>query len=202
MSKDYSEDMEEDQIKNWQFQQTKMNKSLNELIQNLNYDKSPNSKFNSTNDPRDLELTNLEADLDIKNNSQNLSSADFKRYLEDLKRSYLEKLAFSCPPKITKKISANYQIDLNQQTENSNKLKSVENLSNLLTKKYDFFSNETNSARRTLFDDNKSRSDMCEKKSVIIEENNAEVFFYQFFCLFFKNFILSRSFLTLKFCPD
>lgn len=174
MSKDYGEEVEEDQIKNWEFQQTKMNKSLNELIQNLSYDKSPSSKNNSTSGPRDLELTNLEADLDAKNNS---SSADFKRYLDDLKRSYLEKLAFSCPPKISKKMSTNYHIDPNQQTENGNKLKSVENLSNLLTKKYDFFPNEINSARRTLFDDSKkSQSETCEKKSLIIEENNAEVF--------------------------
>ncbi|RMZ95159.1 pericentriolar material 1 isoform X1, partial [Brachionus plicatilis] len=172
--KDYGEDIEEDQIKNWQFQQTKMNKSLNELIQNLNYGKSPNSKNDTSSGPRDLELTNLEADADLKNSSQ--SAAEFKRYLEDLKRSYLEKLAFSCPPKITKKIST-LQSDANDQSsiDNNNKLKSVENLSNFLKKKSDLYANETNSARRALFNDkNKSQEETSDKKSLLIDQNSAE----------------------------
>lgn len=183
LCKDYSREMEEDQIKNWEYQQTKMNKSLNELIQNLNYGKSPNSKSNSNNDPKDLELTNLEADSEPKSSSKNSSAAEFKRYLDDLKRSYLEKLAFSCPPKITKK-NSNVHSDSNScaQIENNNRLKSLENLNNLLTKNYD--SIDSSSARRALFND-KTQEEAMKKKIVIAEENSAEVDLFKFKLFYF-----------------
>ncbi|CAF0749445.1 unnamed protein product [Brachionus calyciflorus] len=129
--------------KNWDYHQAKMNRSLNDFIQNLSYDsKSPKSNL------RDFDMGCLDNERDFETRTQlnqNSTTVEFKKYLEELKRNYLEKLTFSCPPKLTKNTS-------NKSTgqEINSKLKSVENLSNFLR------SDSSSSAKRTLLYDEKS----------------------------------------------
>lgn len=108
--------------KKWDMNQIQMNQSLNEFMKS--FQKSSKRSLAEAN----LDITNLDEDdvayenklqykagnssnLDINNKSNlsnnedlldgNSTTAEFRKYLNDLKRNYLEKLTFSCPSKLT-----------------------------------------------------------------------------------------------------
>lgn len=152
----------------------RMNQSLKEFM------KSINTNNKSTADTN-LDITNLDEDESIKpagrysnddlnenTLNSNSTTAEFRKYLEDLKKNYLEKLTFSCPSKLVQSASSSF--DRVVTTNNNNvdmKLKSVENINNLIARKVSatpvtsFNSNSNNNininqARRSLFFDKKS----------------------------------------------
>ena len=84
------------------------------------------------------------------------TTMEFRKYLDDLKKSYLEKLTFSCPSKptntaTTTTITTTNNNKANNQSQNQQRLKSVENINNLLTKN---LTNTASNARKSLFTEN------------------------------------------------
>ena len=151
-----------------------MNQSLNEFMKTIQ--KSSNKSLTEPN----LDITNLDEEELVYNAkppafeynyntarkvadesenvndsglNSNSTTAEFKKYLDDLKKNYLEKLTFSCPSKLA--TSMNKEGLLNRKNLN---LKSVENVSNLLPRSTPLTSlgNCTNmNTRRSLFFDEK-----------------------------------------------
>jgi len=72
-----------------------MNQSLNDFMKNVQSSNATHTTMSG------LEKT----DSDDYNNSAQVNpestTAEFKKYLDELKKNYLEKLTFSCPPKLT-----------------------------------------------------------------------------------------------------
>ena len=94
---------------------------------------------------------------DSKSNQLNPNSttAEFKRYLDDLKKNYLEKLTFSCPSKLAPpQPRTNFA---------NNRLKSVENINNLISKANN---NTLTQARRSLLFDTKSLENIEEEEQL------------------------------------
>ncbi len=56
------------------------------------------------------------------------TTAEFKKYLDELKRNYLEKLTFSCPPKLTE---SRQSATPNLNTKSTNNATSLVNSSNI-----------------------------------------------------------------------
>ena len=103
----------------------RMNQSLNEFMKSMNksttdtnlditnLDEEESVVYSSKQDIYNQSIQRLlSTDESIANTSEsnnlnaNSSTAEFKKYLEDLKRNYLEKLTFSCPSKMTQLQSA------------------------------------------------------------------------------------------------
>lgn len=80
----YGNEIEEIREKNWSFNQTRMNQSLNELIQSMNINRG------ISNGKNDLDITDIDDEqLNLSTNvilNENSSTMEFKKYLEDLKR--------------------------------------------------------------------------------------------------------------------
>ena len=173
-----------------------MNQSLNEFIKtiqnssssksltepNLNitnldeeelvYAKPPAFEYNYNNTTRkatdELENAN-ESGL-----NSNSTTAEFKKYLDDLKKNYLEKLTFSCPSKLA--ASMDKEVLLNRKNLN---LKSVENVSNLLPRNTPLTSlgNCTNlNTRRSLFLNEKNQQLEEEKPFKAVATNTDSMF--------------------------
>jgi len=68
------------------------NQSIQRLL-SKNDTGSANSNQNEDDD--------VEEDTEEKTLNSNSTTAEFKKYLEDLKKNYLEKLTFSCPSKVS-----------------------------------------------------------------------------------------------------
>jgi len=82
--------------------------------------------------------------------TSNSSTIEFKKYLDELKKNYMDKLTYSCPSKLPDSTGAQSK----KQKTNENKLQSTENISNL-AKKVDLLNNHStrinnDSVRRSL----------------------------------------------------
>lgn len=166
-----------------------MNQSLNEFMRTLGSQNNKSPLNKSTTDPN-LDITNLDEDDSVVyqnpsatrallnsnvNASQsqesnmsdskptlnaNSSTAEFKKYLDDVKKNYLEKLTFSCPSKVSYKPNSIQNTTTTSTTNNnvSYKLKSVENINSLLASRatpVTSLLNQANPARRSLFFDSR-----------------------------------------------
>jgi hypothetical protein len=151
-------------MKSLQNSSTKQQKATNNNLEIINLDEEddyvcyakPNPSY-SNNKENDYETNTL-----INPNS---TTAEFKKYLDDLKKNYLEKLSFSCPSKsVTIANKASY---LNRK--NDFDLKSAENLSNT-----------TSIVKRCLFqkevEEDKNEENENENKS--LNFTNDSVIFY------------------------
>ena len=162
-----------------------MNQSLTDLMRTLNKNPSPSSKLNQT---PNLDITNLDDEQATTTQlDPSSSTSEFKKYLEDLKKNYLEKLTFSCPSKLTASLgsatannnsrSSDLNGLLNENNSNSyaNKLNSAENINNLLKKVQPINANVNNSVstanvrRSLLFDSNEDKL----TKSLNMKLNNS-----------------------------
>ena len=141
-----------------------MNQSLTDLMKTFSSKNSPpSSKLNQT---PNLDITNLDDEQVGASNTQldpGSSTSEFKKYLEDLKKNYLEKLTFSCPSKLATSLGSTAANDNKRSNDLSeNRLKSAENISNLLKKvQPNNASSSTAGAnanvRRSLFDSNEDK---------------------------------------------
>lgn len=145
----------------------RMNQSLNEFMKSMNksttdtnlditnLDEEESVVYSSKQDIYNQSIQRLlSTDESIANTNEsnnlnaNSSTAEFKKYLEDLKRNYLEKLTFSCPSKMTQSQSA----PLDRMNQSS--MKSSEH--NLMTRNTPITSlNQHSNIRRSLFFDSK-----------------------------------------------
>ena len=81
-----------------------MSDNLNELIRKIKL-KKESSQSSDLNKSMDQQQQQQQNDLNesfspSKPLDENSSTAEFRKYLDDLKKSYLEKLTFSCPSKL------------------------------------------------------------------------------------------------------
>ena len=178
----------------------RMNQDLNELINAFNKSNSfSNNEAKSsktqtllnldltdlnelesiTNDERD-ETENEEASYDDERSPKsrtqnpldhNSSTMEFRKYLEDLKKNYLEKLTFSCPPKLQPQQQSSMATSRSTNTNWQNsKLKSTDNVG-----KFD-------SARRSLFCDsaavegNKNCNNLNKSSSSLVKNESLNDF--------------------------
>jgi hypothetical protein len=123
------------------FGQESASRSKTQNILNLDLDLTSQDDYETTtNDENDEHETTTPNEEDMSSPSvrvldQNSSTMEFRKYLEDLKRNYLEKLTFSCPPKLQPKTLSN-KVSMAKPTASTftaqlthpNKLKSVENV--------------------------------------------------------------------------
>ena len=83
--------------------QIRMNQSLNEFMKSM---QRTSNRSLAANADASLDITSLDEDLTDRSAGQVLdgssTTAEFKKYLDDLKKNYLEKLTFSCPSKPTR----------------------------------------------------------------------------------------------------
>ena len=108
----------------------------------------------------------LQAGPSAKNDhlDHNSSTDEFRKYLDDLKKNYLDKLSFSCPSKVTAPQDAESKL-----YSGTDKLKSSENVMNLIKKARladqatDSGISSSFSARRSLFFDQNSGGDKANK---------------------------------------
>lgn len=109
-----------------------MNQSLNEFM------KSMQKPLDKSLTDANLDITNLDEEETVfsarpqkvsftkpedKAVNPDSTTAEFKKYLDDLKKNYLEKLTFSCPSKLTESRAA-------LMNKNNSHMKSVQNISN------------------------------------------------------------------------
>lgn len=150
-----------------------MSDNLNELIRKIKL-KKESSQSSDLNKSMDQQQQQQQNDLNesfspSKPLDENSSTAEFRKYLDDLKKSYLEKLTFSCPSKLlsnslnlTDMRKSKFAMEKNNYNDNGISLRSSENIHNLLlnnnSNKPTLFSDGTNVRRSLLYDYNKNDS--------------------------------------------
>lgn len=129
-----------------------MNQSLNEFMKDIQRTPGRSTVASDANlDITNLDTTNLEdesAAVD-KNGGQKLNgsstTAEFKKYLDELKKNYLEKLTFSCPSKPSRSALRSLE---NRELEN-----------------YGALTNSNVNTRRSLYFDNKPAEGQVEQST-------------------------------------
>jgi len=166
----------------------RMNQSLKEFMKTMNKS-STDTNIELTNldeddiikSPNSYSLNNKYDDHELKKNTLNSNSttAEFRKYLEDLTKDYLEKLTFSCPSKLIQSASSSFERVYNQKEDM--KLKSVENINNLISRKVlatpvtSYSSN--NPTRRSLFlDKNQEDNDLASTEKLDEEIKTEKMF--------------------------
>ncbi len=144
-----------------------MSKNLTELIKTIKNKQSTTSSSSIDKSPAN---STFPSDLVLDENS---STAEFRKYLENLKQSYLEKLTFSCPPKMltnSLNLTSKKSIFPNWNTENTDSIakmvknSSQENIKNLLLNNSRPLLSENSNVRRSLlYDYNKNDSLISEE---------------------------------------
>lgn len=124
-----------------------MNQSLNEFMKNIQRTSGRSMVASDAN----LDITNLEEESAAvdKNGGQKLdgssTTAEFKKYLDELKRNYLEKLTLSCPSKPSRSALRSLE---DRELEN-----------------YGALANSNLNTRRSLYFDNKSTENEVEQST-------------------------------------
>ncbi len=100
---------------------------------------SPKKNINSNKKRLDKEeIDNYQSSTSNNALNSNSTTNEFKKYLEELKKNYMDKLTYSCPSRLTDSSG----IKSNNQKTNESKLQSTENISNLV-KKIDLMDSNT-----------------------------------------------------------
>jgi hypothetical protein len=149
-----------------------MSDNLNDLIRKIKLKKesSQSSDLNKSLDQqqqKDYFNESFSPTSATKPLDENSSTAEFRKYLDDLKKSYLEKLTFSCPSKLLSNSLNLAEVKKSKMImENKNdighSLRSSENIHNLLlnnnNNKPTQFSDNSTVRRSLLYDYNKNDS--------------------------------------------
>lgn len=193
------EDLTDRNAKNWDMNQVRMNQSLNEFMKNIQ--RTSNRSLTDN-----LDITNIDEESEQKHQyridltkrdqleaelSGDSTTAEFKKYLDELKKNYLEKLTFSCPPKLTE-LKGNKTVNkpvesLTSAGSNSNTRRSL-----YFDNKLDCLEEDEKPAKKTPFSAFKSDT-LVKDENTKLDNINEMVTHYLIFCNFVFNILASKK---------
>jgi len=120
-----------------------MYQNINEILKNHGNKSTPSkspAKLTMDSSRKRVDKEEVEQPQSPLSNvlTSNSSTIEFKKYLDELKKNYMDKLTYSCPSKLPDSTGAQSK----KQKTNENKLQSTENISNLV-KKVDLLNNHS-----------------------------------------------------------